>query len=63
LSRLAAEGTISPEVATTGIVIGAIANTLTKAGLALLIGTPQLGRRVTVALGIVSVIGITVVLL
>ncbi len=63
LSRLAADGTIAPEVATTGIVIGAIANTLTKAGLAWLIGTHQLGRRVTIALGVVSIVGITVVLL
>lgn len=60
LSRLAADGTISPEVATTGIVIGAIANTLMKAGLAWLLGTRQLGRWVIVALGIVSVIGVGV---
>ncbi|MDZ7731564.1 MAG: MgtC/SapB family protein [Natrialbaceae archaeon] len=63
LSALEADGKISTSVATTGIVIGAIANTLTKAGLAWLLGTITLGRRVTVALGIVSVVGIAVVLL
>ncbi|GGK77954.1 hypothetical protein GCM10009067_33060 [Haloarcula sebkhae] len=63
LSALEADGEISPEVATTGIVIGAIANTLTKAGLAWLLGTVDLGRRVTVALGIVAVAGIAVVVL
>ncbi|MEF8905465.1 MAG: DUF4010 domain-containing protein, partial [Haloarculaceae archaeon] len=63
LSALEADGEISPSVATTGIVIGAIANTLMKAGLAWLLGTVKLGRRVTVALGIVSAVGILVVVL
>jgi uncharacterized membrane protein (DUF4010 family) len=63
LSALEAEGEISPTVATIGIVIGAIANTLTKAGLAWLLGTVKLGLRVTVALGLVSIVGIAVVLL
>jgi uncharacterized membrane protein (DUF4010 family) len=61
LSALEAEGKISPTVATTGIVIGAIANTLTKAGLAWLLGTTKLGWRVTVPLGTVSVVGVAVV--
>ncbi|MGM0717028.1 MAG: MgtC/SapB family protein [Halobacteriota archaeon] len=61
LSALEAEGEISASTATTGIVIGAIANTLTKAGLAWLLGTAALGRRVTVALGAVSALGILVV--
>ncbi|MEF8808350.1 MgtC/SapB family protein [Natronomonas sp.] len=63
LSRLAADGEISPAVATTGIVIGAIANTLTKVGLVWVLGTRRLGERVSVALGIVAVVGIVVVLL
>ncbi|MFT4884195.1 MAG: uncharacterized membrane protein (DUF4010 family) [Natronomonas sp.] len=63
LSRLAADGEISPTVATTGIVIGAIANTLTKVGLVWILGTRQLGERVSVALGIVAVVGIGAVLL
>lgn len=63
LSRLAAEGTISPQVAATGIVVGAIANTVTKAGLAWLIGTRQLALLVTAVLGAVSVIGLLFVVL
>lgn len=63
LSALEADGEISPSVATTGIVIGAIANTLVKAGLALLLGTVKLARRVIIALGIVSVVGIAAVIL
>ncbi|MEF8859964.1 MAG: DUF4010 domain-containing protein, partial [Halolamina sp.] len=63
LSALEADGEISPAVATTGIVIGAIANTLTKVGLAWLLGTTKLGWRVTIPLGIVSVAGIGVVVL
>jgi uncharacterized membrane protein (DUF4010 family) len=63
LSALEADGEISPAVATTGIVIGAIANTLTKAGLAWLLGTVELGRRVTVALGVVAAAGLAVVVL
>ncbi|MGM0606553.1 MAG: MgtC/SapB family protein [Halobacteriota archaeon] len=63
LSALEADGEISPSVAATGIVIGAIANTFTKVGLAWLLGTVALGRRVTVALGAVSIVGIAVVML
>ena len=63
LSRLAADGDVAPGVATTGIVIGAIANTLTKVGFVWLLGTRQLGRRVSVALGIVAALGIGLALL
>ena len=62
LSRLAADGTISNHVAATGIVIGAIANTIVKAGLAWVIGTRELGRVVTAGLGTVSAVGFLVVL-
>ncbi|MFW5916970.1 MAG: MgtC/SapB family protein [Halorubrum sp.] len=58
LSRLAAEGTISTQVATTGIVIAAIANTLVKAALAWLLGTYRLGRLVSIVLGVVVASGL-----
>ncbi|WP_049984866.1 MgtC/SapB family protein [Halobellus rufus] len=58
LSRLAAEGTISTEVATTGIVIAAVANTFLKAALAWFLGTYRLGRLVSVILGVVVVSGL-----
>jgi uncharacterized membrane protein (DUF4010 family) len=61
LSTLAADGTITPELAATGIVIGAVANTLTKAGLVWLLGTRRLGRLVTAILGAVSVVGLVAV--
>lgn len=61
LSALAADGEIPASVATTGIVIGAIANTIVKVGLAWLLGTAELGRRVTIALGLVSLVGVVVV--
>ncbi|MCU4801776.1 MgtC/SapB family protein [Halobacteria archaeon HArc-gm2] len=60
LSRLAAEGTVSTDVATTGIVIAAIANTLVKAGLAWVLGSSRLGRLVAVVLGAVVVTGLVV---
>ncbi|MEF8777875.1 MAG: MgtC/SapB family protein [Natronomonas sp.] len=63
LSTLAADGAITPELAATGIVIGAVANTLTKAGLVWLLGTRQLGRLVMASLGAVSVVGLVTVLL
>ncbi|MFW6318379.1 MAG: MgtC/SapB family protein [Halorubrum sp.] len=63
LSRLAAEGTISTRVATTGIVIAAVANTLVKAGLAWLLGTPRLGRLVTIVLGVVVASGLVLLVL
>ena len=58
LSTLAADGTISSHVAATGIVIGAIANTLMKAGIVWLFGTRQLGQIVIAVLGVVSVVGL-----
>ena len=60
LSRLAAEGTVSTDVATTGIVIAAIANTLVKSGLAWVLGSSRLGRLVAVVLGAVVVTGLVV---
>ena len=63
LSKLAAEGTISTQVATTGIVIAAIANTLVKAALALLLGTYRLGRLVSIVLGVVVVSGLVLLVL
>ncbi|MFW6003077.1 MAG: MgtC/SapB family protein [Halanaeroarchaeum sp.] len=62
LSKLAADGTITPEVATTGIVLAAVANTLVKAGLAWILGTRALGRLVTVVLGIVALSGVVMLL-
>ncbi len=58
LSQLAAEGTVSTEVATTGIVIAAVANTFLKAVLAWILGTYMLGRLVSVVLGVVVLSGL-----
>jgi uncharacterized membrane protein (DUF4010 family) len=58
LSRLAAEGTVSETVATTGIVIAAIANTLVKAALVWVLGTHELGRLVSIVLGAVVLSGL-----
>jgi uncharacterized membrane protein (DUF4010 family) len=62
LSKLAAEGAVTGEVATVGIVIAAIANTLVKAGLAWLLGGRALGRLVTAILGVVAGVGVVLVL-
>ena len=62
LSQLAAEGTVSTDVATTGIVIAAVANTFLKAVLACILGTPMLGRLVSVVLGVVVLSGLFFVL-
>ena len=58
LSKLAADGSIGEHTATVGIVIAAAANTLTKAGLAWVLGTRQLGELVTAVLGIVAATGL-----
>jgi uncharacterized membrane protein (DUF4010 family) len=58
LSRLAAEGTVSPRVATTGIVIAATANTALKAALVWVLGTARLGRLVSLVLGLVVLSGL-----
>jgi uncharacterized membrane protein (DUF4010 family) len=58
LSKLAAEGAVAPDVATTGIVIAAVSNTLVKAGLAWILGTRRLGTLVTAVLGVVALVGV-----
>ena len=61
LSTLAADGTVSEQVAATGIVLAAVANTLLKAGLAWLLGTGRLGRLVSIVLGLVVVTGVVLI--
>ena len=63
LSTLAADGEITNEVATTGIVIAAIANTAVKAGITWVLGTRELGRLVIAILGTVAAVGAVIVLL
>jgi uncharacterized membrane protein (DUF4010 family) len=58
LSTLAAGGAISPQLAASGIVLGAVANTLVKAAIVWVFGTRQLGRMVTAILGVVAVVGL-----
>jgi uncharacterized membrane protein (DUF4010 family) len=58
LSQLAAEGTVSTGVATTGIVIAAIANTLVKAALAWFLGSRRLGKLVSLVLVVVVLTGL-----
>ena len=58
LSALAADGSVAPDVATTGIVLAAVANTLVKAGLVWVLGTRALGRLVMGILGVVTVVGL-----
>jgi uncharacterized membrane protein (DUF4010 family) len=61
LARLAAEGSISETVATTGIVIAAVANTLVKAGIAWTFGTRQLGKLVLAGLLATGLAGLSAV--
>ncbi len=63
LSRLAAEGVVTDEVATTGIVIAAVANTLVKAGIAWVLGTRELGKLVMAVLLTAAIAGLGTVLL
>ena len=58
VSQLAAEGAVSTAVATTAIVIAAVANTLVKVALVWILGTYRLGILVSTVLGIVVASGI-----
>jgi len=58
VSQLAAQGAVSTTVATTAIVIAAIANTLVKVALVWILGTRHLGTLVSTVLGVVIAIGI-----
>lgn len=63
LSKLSADGAIAPAVATTGIVIATIANTLVKVGLVWILGSRELGKLVTAILGVVAGVGLLTVLI
>ncbi|QGM21553.1 DUF4010 domain-containing protein [Spiribacter sp. 2438] len=57
LGRMAG-GDLTPEVAARGIVLAAIANTLVKLGLAVVIARGQMGRLLALALGAVALVGL-----
>ena len=61
LSTLARDGTVATEVATTGIVIAAIANTAVKAAILWVLGTRELGKLVVSILGAVALVGVVIV--
>ncbi|WP_136687799.1 MgtC/SapB family protein [Halorhabdus amylolytica] len=58
VSQLASQGAVSTPVATTAIVIAAIANTLVKVALVWILGTRHLGTLVSTVLGVVIASGI-----
>ncbi|WP_135662989.1 MgtC/SapB family protein [Halorhabdus rudnickae] len=58
VSQLASQGAVSTPVATTAIVIAAIANTLVKVALVWILGTRRLGTLVSAVLGVVIVSGL-----
>lgn len=62
LGRLSAEGAVPASTATVGIVLAVVSNTLVKAVVAWVLGTPRLGRIVTGALVAASVAGLAVAL-
>ncbi len=63
LSKISSEGTISNQVATTGIVLAAISNTMVKVSLTWILGTKKLAKLVTIILGITSLVGLLMVIL
>ncbi len=62
LSSLSADGEITEEVAATGIVIGAVTNTLVKAGIAAFFGGREVGKKVAFVLVASAATGLVVVL-
>jgi uncharacterized membrane protein (DUF4010 family) len=63
MSSLAKSGSITPLVATTGIVLAAASNTLVKGGMAYFLGNKKFGRYVIFGFLIVLALGIGVLLL
>jgi len=63
LGRLAAQGQIPSDVATTGIILAAITNTSVKLGIAWVVGSPRLGKLVTPAMGGAILTGLVFVVL
>jgi uncharacterized membrane protein (DUF4010 family) len=63
MSSLAKSGSITPLVATTGIVLAAASNTLVKGGMAYFLGNKKFGRYVLFGFFIVLALGIGVLLL
>ena len=61
LSRLAQDGTVTTDVAATGIVLAAASNTIVKAGIAWVLGTRKLGLLVTGSLAVTAAVGLVTV--
>lgn len=61
LSTLSAQGEVTADVATTGIVIAAVANTAVKAAITWVLGTRALGKLVVSILGAVALVGLLIV--
>ena len=57
MARLARDGAVPEPVATTTIVLGAVSNTLVKAGIAVVLGGWRFGRRVLLAFLVVRAAG------
>ncbi len=61
LSRLAAQGAIPESTATTGIVLGAVSNSMVKVAIAWALGTRRVGVLVGIVVGVAAAIGVGIV--
>jgi uncharacterized membrane protein (DUF4010 family) len=52
------EGTVVAHLAAQCVILGAVANSIVKAGFALCLGSPQLRRQITLVLGLTIVAGV-----
>jgi uncharacterized membrane protein (DUF4010 family) len=52
------DGTVVLQLAAKCVIIGAVANSIMKAGFAISLGSPQLRRQVSTVLGLTVVIGV-----
>lgn len=63
MSRLAGQAELTESLATTGIVLAVISNTVVKAGIAWVMGSRRMGREITTVLGAVVIAGLAALLL
>jgi uncharacterized membrane protein (DUF4010 family) len=52
------EGTVATQLAAKCVIIGAVANSIVKAGFAVSLGSPLLRRQITLVLGLTVIAGV-----
>ena len=62
MARLAANGTVTEKVASSAITMAAMSNTLVKGGIVYFLGSKELKKKISVAFGVILLVGLSSIL-